>query len=382
MNHTADQRRIVNNPREVKHRGGSRRRKAGPLTVLGWIAVGIAGVLLVVFYFNPDFNTSKMRLLNLNNSPKVIRAKIPEEIKNAANIHRAKIPAVNQPGKKSIEIKDTTVAAKQTMPSQPMVARPEQREPPRKTDLLPPLESKIKTEMKPTVTKVFPSKAVIAPPKKSEPTQETDLLPPIDSRPTYETKPSLAKTPPSQPPFAPPEQNESGQEIQPDPPMESRLKMETMAPMEQPAVTTVTTAPAPEQKKERLENTDLRPTEAGLQPVKEVFEENTEDQVIQNEKWLLSQEPSHYTIQIMGVRKEELLFDFVENTQWLEQYEVAFYQTTFKDKPWFQLLYGVYPTKKDARSAADALPPKIRESSPWIRRLSGVQKAIRRHAAR
>lgn len=83
----------------------------------------------------------------------------------------------------------------------------------------------------------------------------------------------------------------------------------------------------------------------------------------------------------MGVRKEELLFDFVESAQWLEQNEIAFYQTTFKDKPWYQLLYGVYSTKKEAQLAADAFPPKIRKSSPWIRRLSGVQKAIRKNSA-
>ena len=83
----------------------------------------------------------------------------------------------------------------------------------------------------------------------------------------------------------------------------------------------------------------------------------------------------------MGARKEALLINFVEKNQLLEQNEIAFYQTTFKDKPWFQLLYGVYATKKDAQSAADNLPLKIRKSSPWIRRLSAVQKAIRRKAA-
>jgi DamX protein len=83
----------------------------------------------------------------------------------------------------------------------------------------------------------------------------------------------------------------------------------------------------------------------------------------------------------MGVRDDALLFDFVNRNQLLEQNEIAYYQTTFKGKPWFQLLYGIYPDKRAAQSAADALSPKIRKSSPWIRRLSGVQKAIRKHAA-
>ena len=79
----------------------------------------------------------------------------------------------------------------------------------------------------------------------------------------------------------------------------------------------------------------------------------------------------------MGARKEALLFNFVERNQLLKQNEIAFYQTMFKDKAWFQLLYGVYATKKDAQAAADNLPLKIRKSSPWIRKLSAVQKTIR-----
>ena len=113
------------------------------------------------------------------------------------------------------------------------------------------------------------------------------------------------------------------------------------------------------------------------QPDKENVIEKSEERMVHNETWLLSQGPSRYTIQIMGTRNETLLYDFVKRNQLLEQNEIAFYQTTFQDKPWFQLLYGVYATKKDAQSAADSLPPNIRKSTPWIRRLSAVQKVIR-----
>jgi len=138
---------------------------------------------------------------------------------------------------------------------------------------------------------------------------------------------------------------------------------------------------APSEQRELPGKVDLRQAEVRPQPVKEDVIEKTEERIIHREKWLLSQEPSFYTIQLMGARKEALLFNFVEKNQLLEQNEIAYYQTTFKDKPWFQLLYGVYAIKKDAQSAADNLPPKIRKSSPWIRRLSAVQKAIRRKAA-
>ena len=79
----------------------------------------------------------------------------------------------------------------------------------------------------------------------------------------------------------------------------------------------------------------------------------------------------------MGARKEVLLHDFVERNQLQKKNEIALYQTTFKDIAWFQLLYGVYATKKDAQAAADNLPLNIRKASPWIRRFSAVQKTIR-----
>ena len=421
MNHTANQQRIGNDSAEIKRRGIFQRRIARPLLVMAWFVVGIACVLLVVFFFYPGLNTPGALLSNLKNGPKVIRTKIPEEIKNAANIYRGKIPAANHLLKQAIKIKNTIVVAKQTMPFQSMVTLPEQRETQQVSDLRPPIESppnkvtippvaktlppqpisaaaehgepkqqsslhspiesKIRNETEPPVTTVLPSQPVIVPPKKREPNQKPELLPPMESPTVNETKPSVAKAMPSQPPVASPDRSEPGQEAQSHQPLESQLKMEPMVPAEEPFVSSQATAPRSE-RKERLENTDPRQPEVRPQPVKEGFKEKTEERIIQSEKWLLSQKPSHYTIQIMGVRNEALLFDFVESAQLLEQNEIAFYQTTFKDKPWFQLLYGVYPTKKDAQSAADAFAPKIRKSSPWIRRLSAVQKAIRKHTAR
>ena len=41
-----------------------------------------------------------------------------------------------------------------------------------------------------------------------------------------------------------------------------------------------------------------------------------------------------------------------------------------------QALYGLYPTKEEARQAADKLPENLRWAGPWIRRLSEVQQAI------
>jgi septal ring-binding cell division protein DamX len=244
-----------------------------------------------------------------------------------------------------------------------------------------PVKSPTKIEsMPPDGKKAVPSQPTEAPSEISEPQQKTDLVQPLETQTKIETTPPMAKAVPSQPTEAPSEKSELRQEAEPHPSAEPQTKIETIRPAEEQPVSSQPTV-APSEQRELPEKADLRQAEVRPQPVKEDVIEKTEERIIHREKWLLSQESPFYTIQLMGARKEALLFNFVEKNQLLEQNEIAFYQTTFKDKPWFQLLYGVYATKKDAQSAADNLPPKIRKSSPWIRRLSAVQKAIRRKAA-
>ncbi len=100
-------------------------------------------------------------------------------------------------------------------------------------------------------------------------------------------------------------------------------------------------------------------------------------QAIRREKWLLSQDGSKYTVQVVGVSSEKTMLDFIERNKALKQKEIAYYESTFKGKPWFQLLYGIYPDKQAARLAANQLPESIRQDGPWIRRLAAVQKAIK-----
>jgi septal ring-binding cell division protein DamX len=321
---------------EKKRRGIFRRLMARPFLVLGGIAAGIAFILLAVSVFHPYRNAPISMLSDFKTGPKVFRTKIPEEIKIAQNLFRRKIPVVDQPVK-----------------------------PPTKIERIPSVEKK-----------AVPSQPLVAPPEKSELQQETKLVQPAETQTKIETTPALAKAVPSQPTVAPPEKSEPQQETEPHPPVEPQTKVELILPAEEQSVYSQPNV-APSEQRELPERADLRQAEIQPQPVKEDVIEKTEERIIHSEKWLLSQESSYYTIQLMGARKEVLLFNFVEKNQLLEQNEVAFYQTTFKDKPWFQLLYGIYATKKDARSAADNLPPKIRKSSPWIRRLSGVQKTIR-----
>lgn len=97
---------------------------------------------------------------------------------------------------------------------------------------------------------------------------------------------------------------------------------------------------------------------------------------VYRESWILAQKPSHYTIQILGVRDEKAVLKFVEKHRpWNH---AAYFQSDYKGKNWFSLLYGIYSTRKEALSAKEKLPEEIRKSSPWIRKMSSVHNAIKK----
>ena len=100
------------------------------------------------------------------------------------------------------------------------------------------------------------------------------------------------------------------------------------------------------------------------------------------ESWLLDQESSFYTLQVLGVRNEESLLNFIKVHKLLQNQNVAYYKTVYKGKRWYPLLYGIYPTKSEAKSAVKELPDKVQKSIPWIRKMSAIQKEVLREAER
>ena len=96
----------------------------------------------------------------------------------------------------------------------------------------------------------------------------------------------------------------------------------------------------------------------------------------------MDQDPSFYTMQVLGVRKEEFILDFIKVHKLLANQNVAYYKTKYKGKKWYPLLYGIYPTKSEAKSAIKELPEKVQKSIPWVRKISAVQNEVREEAKR
>ena len=125
--------------------------------------------------------------------------------------------------------------------------------------------------------------------------------------------------------------------------------------------------------KKKIKSSDL--IQKKKKQEKTVSEKSKKAKGIHRESWLLAQNPSHYTIQLVGLQNEKSINKFVRKYNLFNQ--VAYYKTLYHNKDWYPLLYGVYPTRKEASSAMKKLPQEFRKFSPWIRSFSSIQQIIK-----
>jgi len=87
--------------------------------------------------------------------------------------------------------------------------------------------------------------------------------------------------------------------------------------------------------------------------------------------WLSQQNKNHYTLQIMGSSQRNSLLTVQRNHKINTQ--SAIIRTKLKGKDWYVLVYKSYPTKQQARNAANILPKSLRRTQPWPRRFSDIK---------
>jgi DamX protein len=91
--------------------------------------------------------------------------------------------------------------------------------------------------------------------------------------------------------------------------------------------------------------------------------------------WLLAQNASRWTIQLLGAREPETLLVFAQRHQLGEQ--AAWYKTWLSSKPYYVLVYGSYASRDAARAQINQLPDRLRSAKPWVKSLDSVQKTIK-----
>lgn len=94
---------------------------------------------------------------------------------------------------------------------------------------------------------------------------------------------------------------------------------------------------------------------------------------VKREDWLRRQNPNAYTLQIIGVHDSLTLEQFIAQHS---HHQFAMFKTTFHDKDWYVLLYGIYPNHNQAVAALETLPAGLQDTKPWIRGIASVQKRI------
>jgi DamX protein len=98
---------------------------------------------------------------------------------------------------------------------------------------------------------------------------------------------------------------------------------------------------------------------------------------VKSAAWLRRQTPQAYTLQILSTFDTATIPSFVE--RYKLQNEIAVFTSTYRTKPYYKVVYGIYPDRNTAEAALKALPAALRrETRPWPRTLNNIHAEIER----
>lgn len=130
------------------------------------------------------------------------------------------------------------------------------------------------------------------------------------------------------------------------------------APKQEKTITKVTTADVTraEQKKETTKKLTAQKQQNGLY----------------DQSWIRQQNKNHFTMQLLGTHQESSLAAYLK--KFALKNDAASFKTKRIGKDWFTLIYGSYPTKSAAQTAAKKLPKGL--AKPWIRSFASIYPSL------
>jgi len=90
--------------------------------------------------------------------------------------------------------------------------------------------------------------------------------------------------------------------------------------------------------------------------------------------WYLAQPDESATIQMSGHTSEEAAIAYIKGAGLSG--EIGYYQTQYKNQPWFAVTYGVFSTLDDARKQIGSLPENLQNNAPWPRTFKAIKSLI------
>jgi DamX protein len=96
---------------------------------------------------------------------------------------------------------------------------------------------------------------------------------------------------------------------------------------------------------------------------------------LKTEAWVLEQQGTDYTFQLMGSWEKQEVYDFID--KYALNNDVAMFQSLRNGRTWYALVYGVYESKDTALAASKRWPAPLNTLPSWLRRFDSVQKQIK-----
>lgn len=101
---------------------------------------------------------------------------------------------------------------------------------------------------------------------------------------------------------------------------------------------------------------------------------------LQDEAWLMAQDPGHYTVQLTGTHDRQAALSFVRNHSL--QDAAAWFRTRHRNRDWYVVVTGTYSQRADAQAAIRSLSAALKRQGPWPRTFASIQASVAGSAAR
>jgi len=93
------------------------------------------------------------------------------------------------------------------------------------------------------------------------------------------------------------------------------------------------------------------------------------------QNWILQQQATHYTFQLMGSWEHEEVLEFIDKYELSG--DLAEFQSDRNGRVWYALIYGVYENKQIALQQSSRWPAPLNTLPSWLRRFDSVQKQLK-----
>ena len=138
-------------------------------------------------------------------------------------------------------------------------------------------------------------------------------------------------------------------------------------PQSQPQSQQRAPAPPAQQRTQASNNIANTGGAAKLRPARGYFEE----------AWLLTRDPEHYTLQLLGAHNYDAVKSFIQQNKQASADGLAQFSTSRQGERWYVVVYGDYATREQAVQAIANIPQSLQDLKPWARSFASVQNDIK-----